>query len=291
MKRYATLLLVFLLALCLGTSALADVIYEPNNNFFNAHEDECIYENRVYILNGPDGYVTLCHSPEGKAPLRNRPNGREYLVIWIWDGGDLGLWGLVNDYDEEYERVEEMWVPLKDTVLKYDAISFAEEHGSEFRHLETGEWLDLSGYGRLQLWPYPGAETPINAITWTGEDGWLSAPPDPLYYETTYEDGDGLLWMNIGYLYGYRNFWVCITDPESEDLSALRAAFRPADAPAETPAPTATSDLIPPAEVVPPAVTSPPTDGDGTFPWLPAGLAAGAVVVAGGLLAIFRKKK
>ncbi len=289
-KRGITLLLSFLLFLGLSVSALADVIYEPEEEFFRKHEDECYYENRDYIVAGADGYAVLQNTPEGGGYV-NVPNGEVYRVTWIWDGGDEGLWGLVSYYDEPYQLWQDRWLPLADAEVKYDAISFAQEHGSEFLTPENGETLDLSRYGSMQLWPYPGAEAPFASFGWTGEDAWLSEAPDDLTFYTLYKDAAGRTWGNLGYLYGYRNFWVCLTDPEAASFGDPEAPA-PTEAPANTESPASAPTVAPsaPAPSAPGDAPQPPRT-EQSLPWLPAGLAGIAVALAGVLLALFRKKK
>lgn len=287
-KRGATLLWMLLLFLSLSVSALADMIYEPEEEFFRKHEDECYYENRDYIVAGAEGYAVLQRTPEGGGYV-NVANGEVFRVSWIWDGGDQGLWGLVSYYDEAYQLWQDMWLPLADAEVKYDAISFAQEYGGEFLHPEEGRTLDLSGYGSMQLWAYPGAEAPFASFGWTGEDAWLSEAPEDLTFYTLYEDAQGRTWGNLGYLYGYRDFWVCLTDPEAASFGCP-AIPAPTEAPAPTASPAPSPTLAAPAPSAP-CQTPQPSRGEGASPWLPAGLAGGAVVLAGILLALFRKKK
>ena len=60
MKRAYALLLTLLL---LGTTATADVLIEPSDDFYRTHAEECEYLDRSYTANGKEGYVALYQSP------------------------------------------------------------------------------------------------------------------------------------------------------------------------------------------------------------------------------------
>ncbi len=295
MKRFATLLLILVLCLSLGMSALADVIYEPEDDFFEKHRDECFYENRVYMAWGEAGHAAVMKNPKSNKVMEELPNGTEVYVGWIW--GKEGGWALLEGRG---------WVRMDELSVKYDSISFEEEHGAEFVILEEPEFIDLTGCECLQLWRYPGDTEPFATLSWTGEDAWFSEPPKDLSFNTIYESpSGGHRWGYVHYFYGYRNCWVCLTAPDaawfcgSSELSEEQPPNTPS--PAETPAPTeAPVSTVSPASTASPAHASPePTElpplidpePPRPIPWAPAALALGAMAVAGGLLAAFRRKK
>ena len=80
MKRIGTVLLALCLSFLMGMSALADVIYEPDDDFLQKHEDECHYENRVYIASGENGYASAKKDPKSKKTEWEIPNGTCILV-------------------------------------------------------------------------------------------------------------------------------------------------------------------------------------------------------------------
>ena len=65
MKRLWTCLLTLVTLLALTPAARADVLWEPDNNFYWKHSDECTYVGRSYYANGPEGFVTLYDAPGG----------------------------------------------------------------------------------------------------------------------------------------------------------------------------------------------------------------------------------
>ncbi len=145
MKRFATLLLILVLCRSLGMTALADVVYEPEDDFYEKHRDECYYENRVYIASGEAGFAAVKKNPKSNKTLKELPNGEEVYVSYIW--GREGGWGLMDGTG---------WISMKELTVKYDSISFEQEHGREFLLLEEPELLDLSGCEGFGLWEYPG---------------------------------------------------------------------------------------------------------------------------------------
>ena len=285
MKRAFSVLLALCLCFLLAMSAFADVIYEPEDEFFEKHREECYYENRVYIAAGEEGHATVMKDPKSGKSVKELSNGTEAYVGWIWEGD--GGWAQLEGYG---------WVRMTELTVKYDATSFAEEHGSEFLYLDEWEFIDLADSECLQLWRYPGDTESFTSLSWTGENAWFSEPPEDLSFNTIYEDPEGRRWGYIHYFYGYRNCWVCLTDPDAAWFGAKEP--QPTAQPVETvpteapvvsasPAPTAAPASPQPTELPPIIDPEPPRP----FPWLPAGLAAGAVVIAGALLAVFRKKK
>ena len=275
MKRIAVLLLAAALVLALALPAFADVIFEPEDDFYKKHRDECSYVNRNYYADGEGGSVTVWRSPEDRKAVASAANGEVFNVSFVWNGGAEGNWGVVAYGREDWRKSG--WVLMSDLRLKYDAISFREEFGGEFRKVK--EELKLGDYPKLQIWSYPRAEAPMDCFAW--DENW-SAPEEPLPLGSVYEDPAGLRWGYVGYLYGARDFWVCLDAPDAEDPWEARGLSRPAD-------PGAVSKPAPAPAPAPTVVPSPQTSESGIL--LPACLTGGAAVVAGVLLAVFRKGK
>ncbi len=58
-----------------AVSALADVIWVPEDSFYVEHASECTYEGRTYTANGPDGVVILYASPQSSQKIDTWENG------------------------------------------------------------------------------------------------------------------------------------------------------------------------------------------------------------------------
>ena len=127
MKRILTLLLALILCFALAMSALADVIWEPEDDFYQKHKDECYYEDRVYIASGEAGYASVYKDPKAKKAKEELPNGTEFWVSYVWEGDGNGAWGL---------GLNTRWVRMSELTVKYDGISFQAEYGREFQYLD-----------------------------------------------------------------------------------------------------------------------------------------------------------
>lgn len=200
MKRIAICL--FLALLCCST-ALADVILEPNNAFYLAHESEMTYETRSYEANSPDGWVRAMSAPDSHITKQTLTNGTVFYVSWLFNDG-TDTWG----YNESYDA----WINLKDCLVVYDFISFEEEHGSEFVEHETdlkmSDYLDGATKSTIAFYPYPGGK-----VSYTDE-----YDVEHLTFYRTWTDENGLLWGYVGYYMGHRNNWICLSDPGNDAL-------------------------------------------------------------------------
>lgn len=58
--KHMRYLLCGLLTVCLlSAAALADVIWEPDDDFYRQHSEDCEYLGRSYYVNGPEGGAAL----------------------------------------------------------------------------------------------------------------------------------------------------------------------------------------------------------------------------------------
>lgn len=143
--REAAVFLLVLAALLLtpGKRAGADVIWTPDDSFYDQHYEDCDYEGRRYYANGADGYVTVMESPEKRNVLDVLANGPVLYVSMTYDKGMSGKWGLVqyvlNDEGqpaEDYswdEGATVGWIKMEELLSVYDGYSFAEEHRAEIQ--------------------------------------------------------------------------------------------------------------------------------------------------------------
>ena len=202
MKRCLSVLLAALLLLALSATALADVVFEPNDSFYERHRGECSYENRSYYTNGADGFVLIYSSPVGSAQ-RSLPNGTLIRVYYTYDDA----WGqtefLADAGDGSSERVSG-WVRMSDMTVDYDSRAFWAEHSGEFitKEATVTPRADAVIYG----YKYPGSGIVAGEIS----GSWAR---DELYFNTVFTDPAGREWGEVGYYYGRRDFWVCLDDP------------------------------------------------------------------------------
>lgn len=206
--KLTALFLTMLLALSLTLPAYADVIWEPDNRFYENHRGDCEYHNRNYLANSPEGYVSLRGAPSGAVTDRVE-NGQRLNVYYIYED-----WGYISGSVEG-------WAPLSELSLIYDYLSFEEEHGDEILPVDkalTDPLFDAylqTGKTTLVIWPYPNAEH--FSHYYTGDQGLELLNALKEYGVSTYTDEEGHLWGFCSYLYGNRNFWILLDDPSAGD--------------------------------------------------------------------------
>lgn len=203
MKKLISLALCAALALALCAPALADVIWEPDDDFYMEHFDECEYVNASYEAAAD---VNAMESPVERKTAAKIEAGTLVYVSYVWHG-EHADWGYAESYDG--------WVPLNVMRRLYNAADFAAEHAGELVAREGA--VSRAEHSTICFYTFPGsgkAET-VDAADFD----W--AEDDPAYYEV-WTDAEGREWSHVGYYYAIRG-WVCLSDPEADDL--------PADAP------------------------------------------------------------
>lgn len=234
MRRLFTLTAALLLAVCCIAAVGADVIFEPDDSFYDNHRDQCEYHSRSYTANGPNGDVTVYESPESDKTIAVLPNGETLPIYYIFaDAADIP-WG----FYENWQTGVSGWVPMEYLELIYDEISFREEFGSQLLE-ETGA-LSAEHTGQtVKFWSYPGST------------GYLEVSVETDYapeYQMVYTDVNGARWGRVGYYMAIKGYWVNLDDPTA-DYDTLYP-----DAPEETDAPTEPSEeaaQTPVQEIVP----------------------------------------
>jgi hypothetical protein len=272
LRNAFSVLSVILLALLTCLPALADVIWEPNDDFYNKHRDACTYENRSYTAAGADGAVTLRREPGSKKAVATVKNGGVLRVGFTYTDANNVKWGVVEASldkagnvmaDYSGQRVTG-WTRMSDLSLVYDYISFAEEHQNEFKPYE-GSYEEFKAVDNVVFWTYPGSGVTVGSPRELEDNFKLS---------DTYTDADGRLWGFVPYYYGIKNVWVCISDPSGAELKVTTS-------PAVTPSPAVTEA---PFHSQPVVLTNP-------APLiLVIGIVAAVVILTGVLIAVFWKK-
>ena len=234
-KRLISLLFAVSVMLSLASPALADIIWEPENSFYEKHRNECVYENRAYELAGYDGSVSLWSAPNGTVQ-QELPNGGQGTVQFRWSGDGVE-WGYLYNVLENWQ--EGGWAPMDDLTLIYDSRQFLEDHASE---ILEGDPVPVD-FDSAVLYSYPGG--PVSGIL--KEDA--AYMPFSEVFSTLYTDGDGCRWGYVGYYMGHRNGWVCLDDPLNEQLDTNIVAVEPSaaqlrGAPTVTPGVTQQTPLV-----------------------------------------------
>lgn len=199
MRRWVIFLVGSFCCMLWALPVQADLIWEPQDSFYEEHSSECEYVSRIYTANGPDGEVILYESPVSARVVDRWENGFTAYISFTYKDGSGTVWGV---YGESGARTG--WMPMEYMDVVYDSISFEEEFAADIAQ-QSGE-LDGQYLGRnVWFWSYPG-----------DAEGYESEIRDhvPEYY-MTYADSQGRTWGKVGYYFGHRNFWICLDQPDA----------------------------------------------------------------------------
>ncbi len=244
---------IFLFVLMFASVAAADVIWEPNDSFYSVSRDECEILGRHFTANSETGRTTVYTKPGSGVEADIIPNGSELFVSFTYKDRQGSEWGVVQylhnratDKITETYRSDDAttgWVHMSDLVLIYDHISFDEEHGNEFVPY-NGDYDALRNTQGVIFWAYPGSGQTVSTQEEIGED---------FRFEHAYTDTAGRQWGYVEYYFGYRSFWVCISDPTDPNLPAntpipqTTSQQQPANQPASA---STQTDALPPQAVL-----------------------------------------
>ncbi len=195
MKKWLYFLGITLSCILFTISAHADVLFEPEDSFYQEHRSECTYVSRQFTANGPEGKVIVYESPESSKVVDTWENGHQATVAYTYEDKGGTVWGVCESGG---------WMPMEYMEVVYDNISFTEQHAADIK-TQQGT-LDKKEGEKINFWKYPGSE-----VSYEGEI-WDTA----LSYEDVYEDSEGHQWGSVVYYYGYRDVWVCIDQPTAD---------------------------------------------------------------------------
>ncbi|MDE6750738.1 MAG: hypothetical protein K2K21_17000 [Lachnospiraceae bacterium] len=202
MKKWIYFLGMITCFLFCTISVRADLIWEPQDDFYEKHSSECTHVNRQFIADGPDGVVILYKSPESAEETATWENGYQTWISFTYEDEQGIVWGFPSELEEKSG-----WVPMEYMKVVYDSISFMEEHSSQIEN--RNGFLDESHKDDIiYLWKYPGSDggSSVNMQNWENM-------PD---YSSVYVDEEGRSWGYVGYFYGYRSLWICLDNPTAE---------------------------------------------------------------------------
>lgn len=267
MRRFLSCILILPVLFALAVPAYADIVWEPmDNSFYNRHSGQCEYESRAYYANGRDGFVTLWDAPGGTVVRAQYENGEKLWVYYLYNGS----WALIG----RWENHEELsgWVPLADLALAYDWQCFEEDYADRIKPY-SGEFADFDReLAVINFYEYPGAPSIDTVFKTEGQESALEnltgRGDNSSCLRNVFVDEDGRTWGFLGYLYGIRNVWFCLDEPDGEDFPIRE---------------------VPDPDLIPAQTPSLPAKG-----YAPYALVAAATAVTGGLLAVFyggRNKK
>jgi len=207
-KSVFAIVMAFLLLLA-PIKAYADVIFEPDNDFYKQHEAQILFLGRTFCANGTDGSASVKKEPGAKSDTAEIQNGETtYIQYSCLFNGDY--WGFTSEYSG--------WVKMDQMLVLYDYVAFEEDHQAEL-YTYSGDYAEIKKTGAAVAWPWPGADAPL----WTIEN--LDTTNFSVTY--AYKDEEGREWGFVSYIYGSRNIWVCLSDPMNSDIPAFNPAPPP----------------------------------------------------------------
>ena len=216
--------LAFLIALFLTTFqfvVLADLIFEPPDDFYHKHYRDCSNLNRNFYANGESGVVSVKTEPGSNKEVTVIENGVILNISFTYDLRGV-QWGVIALYSSGSWVTG--WIPMDDLVLAYDYISFEEDHRDEF-YRYSGDYELLFEIDEIVFWNWPGSGEIVLVRGSEHRDAelernWLCAA-------FAYKDGEGREWGLISYFYAMKNTWICLDDPSNQEIPAFNKAPQP----------------------------------------------------------------
>ena len=170
-------------------SASADVIFEPDNDFYGRHSDECTYFNRSCIA-GADTY--LWDAPNLVTGGQSAQEGEQIYISFVYTDRTESSGGWRNYLDQWIlmaicilnTEARNSWRNIQEKYMKMNRICFqAEQYLYHASYPESGD-IDQADASVM----------------------------DDYEITTFYTDPDGRLWGYSAYMYGSRDIWICLSD-------------------------------------------------------------------------------
>jgi len=220
-KKYSIGVIVCIILMSLSQVSFADVIYEPNDDFYTKHRNECDYISRSYIVNGQKGSANLYLSPVSDKVVTKLINKILVYISFTYPDKNGVLWGSIELFDEIHTDKLKYhgWIKMKDVQPEYDNQAFCEEHEKEFKKY-NGELDNYVIKNPIVLWRYPGSEI---------RRGKLNEFDSLHTIVYTYKDSNNRLWGYYAFKdadnrknqWGYSALWICISDPTNIHLPVI----------------------------------------------------------------------
>lgn len=204
-RRFLSFFLTLTAVLILMVPVSADIIWEPEDSFYEKHRDECTHVGRQYEMAGYDGAVAVWNAPNGRMS-ETVSNGERGTVQFSWSGSGT-VWGYISGYSGDWNHGG--WVPMDDLSLVYDSRQFMEDHEAE---IVSADPVPVEFHSAV-LYGYPGG--PAGRVM----DEYAAYMPFSEVFTSIYTDENGLRWGYVGYYMGRIDSWVCLDDPLNENLN------------------------------------------------------------------------
>lgn len=168
MKKYliSAALMIFLIPFCFVTTR-ADLIYMPlEDDFYAAHSDKCVYEDRYYTVvaeGGASGY----RSPEDLREVTFVKTLEELYISYVYKADNGVRYGLHETlFADNGELLPEpkrssCWIRMDQLFESYSGERFMEEYASGIRSESwsfSPETLESLNGKNVWLYAYPGGD-------------------------------------------------------------------------------------------------------------------------------------
>ena len=210
--------------------AQADLVVEPENDFYSRHQRQLVILERAFVVAGENNSVPILQEPGSRIGIAQVRSGEEiYLSHSCLYKGEY--WGFTLAHNG--------WVRIDELRVVYDFISFEEEHRNEF-YRYGGDFSEIEEAQSALAWLWPGS----GIFSWTVRN----LRSEDLSVVHAYRDSDGREWGFVRYPPERRNFWICISDPMNRDIPVFNPRQEPArwvsDTPHEEIEPSSSSMIV-----------------------------------------------
>jgi hypothetical protein len=182
----------------------ADVAWEPEDDFYKRHAQECrLVREKDLIANGPGGSITIWESPVSDKEVGTKENGSEVYVEYTYTDKRGHEWGIVP-----LAGYKCGWVPMDYLVKEPGLQNFINKHRDEYQEYNE-EFIPPEGVETVCFWSYPGSGEVISKMA--------VYPEDSIGISTSYTDKDGRQWGYVGY-FRLAEGWICMSDPANDRI-------------------------------------------------------------------------
>ena len=215
-RNLAAILLIVILASAFPPAAVADVLIEPKNSFFDRHVNEVVYMRRDFIANGNGGTVSVKSEPGASNEIAKIENGEIHQIQYTYNYDGV-LWGVfdVESPGKPYADWQRGWVLMSDFLVVYDTIAFEEDHHDEI-FTYNGSIDAIFDVQELIVWKYPCSGIIVDTVQ---DESLLADLKDFVTWKDEYPayiDGDGREWVALPFLIKQ---WVCLSEPQNMDIA------------------------------------------------------------------------
>ena len=199
------LILCLLIMLAFPVTINADVLIEPEDNFYKWHSDECTSCNKYYTAAAE---VPVYSSPDALKAFDTAESGSIFYIEWIYTDRNE-QWGLYEGNDISY------WVSMHALKPVYSHDEFCDDFESEIISKEASFNINESGW--IILYEYPNS-------TWISDvlnSEWVNESSFTVH--TLYTDSQGNQWGYIPYWMQHQG-WINLSDPVSK-TEPVRTSF------------------------------------------------------------------